>query len=120
MIQILKVLKAPTIEETKLASKNMDEESKKHLPYFLNDVFEQINIFIKNNNFVENNSPTIEFKWEWYKEHWKNKITNSMLYGEALSTIKEELKKSGWYVFYSGGGDRVYYFSLTPESMKIF
>lgn len=114
----MEIIKAPTLLEAEKKDNKILELSAANVADFVEHVIEIINKEISENNFLVYKSPTIEIKWDWYYSNWKHKVDKRHVYKLALPILKEKIDEAGYDLFYSGGGEVVYYFTITPKELK--
>lgn len=111
------LIKAPTKNEAIYFNSELEIKSKKSFNRFIDAVLQQINDTVYSYNWMESGSPTCEITWYWVREMFPD-VLKKHLYDTILPILKQKIDDAGYALFYSGGGDRVYYFILTPKELK--
>jgi hypothetical protein len=112
------IIKAPSLLEATRYNNKIVELDRENTDAFCEDVVKQINAHIKRNNWFLNPAPTVEIKWDWWRENWKGKMSQQGIYKYAIPILKQKIEDAGYSLFYSGGGDRVAYFTMRPKELE--
>lgn len=114
---MIELIKAPTKQEAIDFNHELEIKSKESFNEFIDAVLQKINDTIVAQNWIHKTSTTCEIRWDWLIDKFPN-ILQKHLYDTLLPIFKQKIDDAGYGLFYSGGGDRVYYFTLTPKELK--
>lgn len=115
---MLEIIKAPSLSEATQNNLTIQERDKMNCNDFCEAVIGIINQRVADNNFYLRPAPTIEIKWDWWHENWKGKMSQQGIYEYAIPILKQKIEAAGYKLFYSGGGDRVAYFTMKPIELE--